>query len=144
MPAPAPILTAEYILRKALHDAFAPLLSSYTDSAGRVKAYYKRADQLDANGNAVTVPYLIYQPQSDIAALRWIGVIDAEALFTLRALAPSQSAAETLLGLASPGMANLSATGYTIQAVYERTPTIPPDGDVWTVAAIYRMHISTA
>lgn len=141
---PMPILTAEAVLRKAMYDAFVPLLSSYTDSAGRVKCYYKRADQLDANGHAVTVPYLIYQPQSDIAALRWIGVIDAEALFTLRALAPSQSAAEMLLGLAAPGMASLSATGYTIQAIYERTPNIPPDGDVWTVAHMFRIHISTA
>jgi hypothetical protein len=144
MTAPQPILNAEYVLRKALHDAFVPLLSSYTDSAGRVKVYYKRADQEDANKQPITVPYLIYQPQSDIAALRWVGVIDAEALFTIRALAAKQSAAETLLGLASPGMASLSATGYTIQAIYERTPTIPPDGDVWTVAHIYRIHISIA
>lgn len=141
---PQPILTAEYVFRKALHDALSPLLTGYVDSAGRAKCYWKRADQLDANQQPVTVPYLIYQPQSDINAIRWIGTIDAQALFTLRAHAPSQSAAETLLGLAAPGMASLSAAGYTFRAIYERSPQIPPDGDVWTALHMFRVHISTA
>lgn len=140
---PQPILTAEYVFRKAFYDALSPLLTGYMDSAGRVKCYWKRAEQLDANGQAVTVPYLIYQPQSDISAIRWIGTIDAEALFTLRAHAPTPGAAETLLGLAAPGMASLAYTGFTFLAVYDRSPQIPPDGDVWAALHTFRVHIST-
>jgi hypothetical protein len=141
---PTPILTAEYLFRKAFHDAFAALMTAYTDSAGRCKCYWKRADQVDASGHAVTPPYLIYQPQAPIMATRWVNGIDAEGLFTIRALATSQSAAETLLGVAVPaGGVSLSANGYMFSARYEFSPAIPPLDDIWTVAHVFRISIST-
>lgn len=136
-----PILTAEYVFRNALADAFAALLTAYVDSAGRAKCYYKRADQVDANRNAVTLPYLIYQPQTDIAPIYWVNGVDAEALFTIRALAANQSAAETLLGVAIPGVNTLSMTGYTFSAKYDRTPNIPPSDNTWAAAHIYRITV---
>lgn len=139
-----PILEAEHVFRKALRDAFVPLMTSYQDSAGRAKCYWKRADQTDANDQKVTVPYLIYQPQSDIEPIRWVNGTDASGLFTIRALAPSQSAAETLLGIAAPGLDSLTYAGYTFSAKLDRSPNIPPEGDVWTVAHIYRISVSAA
>lgn len=137
-----PILNAEFLFRKAIYGAFVPLLTAYVDSAGRVKCYWKRADQLDANGQQVAPPYLIYQPQSDIAPVKWLNNVDAEGLFTIRALAPSPSAAETLLGVAVVGMANLASTGYTLSAMYERSPSIPPVDNIWTAAHIFRVALS--
>jgi hypothetical protein len=141
---PAPILDAERLFRRAFSAAFTPLMTAYQDSAGRAKCYWKRADQVDANRAAVMPPYLIYQPQSDIRAVRWVGGIDAEGLFAIRALAPSQSAAETLLGVAVPGLSNLASTGYTFSVQYEHSPNIPPSDDTWTSAHIYRIHMSPA
>jgi len=73
-------------------------------------------------------------------ALAWLNEVDAEGLFTIRALAANQSAAETLLGIAIPGLASLSVSGYAVTATYNGSPNIPPDdADVWTAAHVYRI-----
>ena len=144
----APILTAEYVFRKALRDAFSPLLiaagAPYLDTTGRAKCYWKRADQVDGNKAAVTPPYLIYQPQSNIAPLEWVGEIDAGALFLIKALAPSQTGAETLLGVAIPGVWGLALLGYTFSVKYEGSPPLPVVDDIWQAGYLFHISVSTA
>lgn len=139
---PTPILTAEYLFRKAFHDAFAPLMTAYVDSAGRCKCYWKRADQVDGNKNAVAPPLLIYQPQSNIVPLEWVGSIDTGGLFLIKALAPSQTAAETLLGVAIPGVWGLASSGYAFRAIYEGSPPLPIVDDIWQSGHLFRISIS--
>jgi hypothetical protein len=128
----APILTAETILVTAIKTALTPYVGTYLT---RPKAYYQQAEQ-----NA-PLPFVIFQAQSDIGRLDWIDDTAAGTLITVKALATTGSGARTLLNAVTPGMAALSATGYTITARYERSPTIPPLDGVYQSAHIYRIRI---
>lgn len=125
---PTPLYSAIAVLRKAIFEALDPLTS-----AG---VYWVQAAQ------GVALPFVIYQSQDNgggsvksVGALAWSGLI------TVRALAANQSAAETLMLAVAPGMASLSAAGYSIKTEYERPITIPP-GDAWQCGHIWRVSIS--
>lgn len=125
---PAPIFNAIYLVRNAVFDALDPLTT-----AG---VYWQQAVQ------TATLPYVIYQSQDGggsadkkLNALGWQGLV------TVRALASSQSAAETLMTAVAPGMASLSASGYGIMAEYERPIVLPPANGVWQCCHQWRVFL---
>ena len=127
-----PILSAETILTTAIVTALTPFVGTFN---GRPKAYYQLAEQ------GAPLPYVVYQFQSDITRLEWIGTTGATVLLTLKALGVSSKAARDLLGVAAPGLLNIAATGYTVSARYVRSPTIAPVANVWQALHIYRLRI---
>lgn len=128
---PTPVLAAIRILRTAVFQALGPLTLT--------GVYWQRADQ------GVALPFVVYQSQ-DLggAAVERIGSLDWQGLVTVKALAGSQSAAETLLAAVAPGMASLSAAGSSITTRYVRPIVIPPDGDIWQAAHQWRVWITGA
>jgi hypothetical protein len=129
---PDPILTAETILTTAIRNALAPYAGTHQ---GRPKVYY----QLNTDG--APRPLLIFQFQSDISRLDWVGDIGATALITVKAQADDLDTASALLALAAPGMANLAYGGYTIRTRYVRSPIIPPISGVYQSAHIFRITL---
>lgn len=128
MPAITPIYDAVHIVRKAIFEALDPLTT-----AG---VYWQRAAQ------GVALPFVVYQSQDGGgAADKRLNMLGWQGLFTIKALASSQSAAETLMLLVAPGMTSLSATGYSISAEYERPIVLPPDADVWQCCHQWRVFL---
>jgi hypothetical protein len=127
---PTPIYDAIYILRKAIYEALDPLTAS--------GIFWFQAAQ------GAALPFAIYQSQ-DLggSAEKAVGKVWWRGLVTLRALATSQSAAETLMTAIRPGMASLAFTGYSIQATYDRPIVIPPDDGVWQTAHSFLVEIDT-
>lgn len=128
-----PILTAETILTTAIRNALAPFVGTHQ---GRPKVYYQ------VNTDGAPRPLLIFQFQSDISRLDWIGNVGATALITVKAQADDPDTAAELLALAAPGMSNLREPGATLTAVYVRSPIIPPIGGVYQSAHIWRVSIN--
>jgi hypothetical protein len=127
---PTPVYSVIRILRYAIVAALDPLTTT--------GVYWVQAKQ------GVALPFVIAQSQDNggrgektVGALSWSGLV------TIRALAASQSAAETLLEAVAPGMASLSSAGYTITTIYDRPITIPPRDDTWQCGHIWRVHISS-
>jgi hypothetical protein len=127
-----PILDAETVLATAVRDTLAPLVGTYN---GRPKVYYQLAEQ------GAPLPFVVFQFQSDIARINRIGDIGATTLVTVKALAESAADARSLLATAAPGMGNLEYAGYTLSAVYLRSPILPPHGGVYQSAHIWRVAI---
>lgn len=126
-----PIYSAIPVLRTAIYNALDPLTA-----AG---VFWQRATQ------GVALPYVIYQSQDAGGnAVKTIGAFSWQGLVTVKALAPSLSAAESLLAAVVPGMAALSYSGYSFVSRYERPIVIPPDGDTWQAAHQWRIFINTA
>lgn len=140
---PTPILDPIAILRVALFAAIGPLLSGYQDSAGRAKCYWQRADQKDANGVSVTIPYVVCQSQDNGGqAVKHVGDWGWAGLVALKALANGQTPAEILYALAAPGMAQLAHVGYSISADFQQPLVIPPTPtDTWQSGGIWRVTI---
>lgn len=130
---PDPILTAETILTTAIRNAIAPFVGLHQ---GRPKVYYQLAEQ------GATRPLIVFQFQSDIDRLAYVGNIGATALVTIKAQADDPDSAADLLADASPGMADLAFDGYSLTAVYVRSPIIPPIADVYQSAHIFRITIT--
>lgn len=132
MASDAPILEAEAVFADAIRDALASLVGTFNS---KPKVYYQLAEQ------GCPLPYVVFQFQSDIGRMDWIGRTDATALLTLKALASSPKGARDLLATAAPGMTNISATGYTLSARYVRSPTMAPVAGVAQAMHIYRLRI---
>jgi len=129
----APILTAESILATAIRDALDGYVGTYN---GRPKVYYQLAEQ------GSPLPYVIYQCQTDIGRMDWIGRTGATVQLTVKALATAAKAARDLLATVAPGMNSISISGYTVQARYLRTVAIPPTpSGVYQSAHVYRIRI---
>jgi hypothetical protein len=129
----APILTAETIITTAVRNALAPSVGTYQT---RPKVYYQLAEQ------GAPRPLIVFQFQSDIGRLDWVGDVGASALVTIKAQADDPDAAAELLADAAPGMNTLAYSGYTLAAVYVRSPMIPPIGGVYQSAHIFRITIT--
>lgn len=129
---PEPILTAETILTTAVRNALAPYAGTHQ---GRPKVYYQ------VNTDGAPRPLLIFQFQTDIGRIDHVGRIGATALVTVKAQADDPDTAVALLATAAPGMGALAYGGYTITAVYVRSPIIPPIDGVYQSAHIYRITL---
>lgn len=126
-----PIYSAITVLRTAIFNALDPLTT-----AG---VYWQRATQ------GVAPPYVIAQSQDAGGnAVKTIGAFGWQGLVTVKAIAPTLSAAEALLAAVVPGMASLAYTGFSFVSRYERPIIIPPDGDIWQAAHQWRIFINTA
>lgn len=127
-----PIYDAIHIVRKAIFEALDPLTT-----AG---VYWQTAAQTAA------LPFCVYQSQDNggraekhLNALGWSGLI------TIKAIAASQSAAETLMAAVAPGMASLASTGYSLMAEYMQPVVIPPDDTGrWQAAHQWRVFLEAA
>jgi len=132
MPIDAPILEAEAVLTTAIRDALAPFVGTFN---ARPMAYYQLAEQ------NCPFPYTVFQFQTDISRLDWIGLTGATVQMTLKALATSPKAARDLLAVVAMGMQAITITGYTITARYLRTPTIAPVDGVSQAMHVYRIRM---
>ena len=126
-----PILNAISILRQAVFEAFDPLTT--------YPVYWQQADE------QVQPPFVIYQSQdAGGRAAKHIGDYGWEGLITVRALAPTQGAAEELLAAVAPGMDALQATGYSFTADYQGPLVVAPDPfGVWQAGHIWRVALGT-
>lgn len=127
-----PILDAETILTRAIRDALAPAAGTHQ---GRPKVYYQ------VNTDGAPRPLLVFQFQSDISRLDYVGNVGSTVLATIKAQADDPDSAAALLAAASRGMADLSFSGHTLTAVYVRSPIIPPIGGVYQSAHIFRITL---
>lgn len=131
--ADAPILTAEELLTDAIRDALVSAVGTYN---GRPKAYYQIAEQ------GAPLPYIVFQFQTDISRMDWIGRTGATAQLTLKAVASSTKVAQDLRATAAPYLASLTAGGYTVTARYLRSPAVPPSpAGVYQALHVYRLRI---
>jgi hypothetical protein len=140
---PSPILAAESILATALASSIRPLLEDAGYAHGEVGRAFWRL--IPEEVGAVALPYVIYQPQSDLRADWWLGAIRAEGLVLLKGLGATAGSARAVLAAAAPGMDALTHEDYTIQARYEGSPTLPiVDERIWQAGHLYRVRIGRA
>lgn len=128
-----PITDAIPLIRRALYTVLAPLVSSYN---GVPKAYWLQADL------GAPLPLLVYQSQDgggkDVSFLShaaWSG------LFTIRALAGSASAAETLLATVPAALDTLTVSGYGVGVQFVRSLVLPPLDQVHTAGLVYQIDL---
>lgn len=137
-----PIRNAITLMRTALYGALSPLVD---DFGGKPACYWQRVDEGVADAlvtnPATLASCFVYQSQDNggkqdvtIGDRGWSGLV------TIRALAGSQKAAETLLNTI-PEPLILSADGYEVTAVFVRPLTLPAVDNVFTAAFIYRISI---
>lgn len=125
----APILTSITLVRFAIVGALDPLTTS--------GVYW-----IQAPSSAVR-PFVVIQSQdaggrgeANLNSLGWSGLI------TVKALADTLGAAETLLAAVAPGMfAVVAPANYDMAVVYERPVVIPPLDNVWQVGHVWRVHL---
>jgi hypothetical protein len=126
-----PLYNAIQVVRFAVIAALDPLVTP--------PVFWVRATQ------GVALPYVIaFSQDAGGNAVKTIGRMGWQGLVTVKALAPSLSAAEALLTAVVPGMASLALTGYTFVARYERPIAIPPTDDEWQCGHSWRVFINTA
>lgn len=130
--ADAPILAAEGVLTSAIVAALDSYVGTFNS---RPKIYYQLAEQ------GCPLPYVVFQCQTDIGRMDWIGRTGATVQVTLKALANSPSAARALLATVAPPMIALTLSGYTITSRYLRSPTVPPVNGVAQALHVYRLRI---
>lgn len=125
----APIITSITIVRFAIVAALDPLTTS--------GVYW-----LEAPETAVR-PFVVIQSQDSggrgeprLSSLGWSGLI------TVKALADTLSAAETLMANVAPGMSALVApTNYDLTAAYVRPMVLPPSEGVWQCGHIWMVKL---
>ena len=127
----APIYTSVRIVRLLL----VPALKALSGTAG---VYWTLAPQGTAR------PYCIIQSQDQggistprLGSLGWSGLI------TVKAVADSLSAAETLLAAVAPAMGTLVApTSYDLSVRFVRPLALPVDADnVWQAGLIFELQL---
>ena len=124
-----PITDAIPRVRTALYAALAPLVGTYE---GVARAYWLIAPQ------GAPLPLLVFQAQDGGGGdASLLGIGGWSGLFTIRALAASQSAAEALLAGVPAALATLSG----MQATFVRALVVPPEDGVQTAALIYRITL---
>lgn len=126
----APLTEAIPVLRRAIAAALKPLAAPHG-------VYWLQAQQGAAR------PFVIFQSQDGGGRdVTYLGDYAWEGLVTIKALADSQSAAETLLDVVLPGMGSLTTTGYSFFVERVRPLVLSPDVDgVWQSCGIYRVGI---
>lgn len=123
----APILDAIPLLRTAIYQALSPLASA---------VYWQQADQ------GVARPFVVYQSQdAGGQAEKRIGDHGWSGLVAVKAIADTQSAAESLYATVALGMDNLAHAGYGMSAEFERPLVVPPLDDVWQAGGTWRVFI---
>jgi hypothetical protein len=128
----APIIPALEIVRKSIYTALDALTTS--------GVYWLQSPE------SAALPLVIFQSQ-DLGgdSVKRVGDIAWSGLVTVRALATSQGAAETLMNAIAPGMASLAVPiaypGYTISTEYERPIVIPPADGVWQSSHQWRVTL---
>lgn len=120
------------LIRAALATALASLVGTYE---GQPRAYWLQAPELSP------LPLLIYQPQSPPQAADFLNGAGADGLFTIKALAASNAAAETLIATVPAAIAGLAITGYSVRAVFVRELSLPPRDDAYTAGLIYSIEL---
>lgn len=131
MPAVA-ITDAMPKIRVALYTALGPLVGTYQ---GIAKAYWLQAAQ------GAPLPLIVYQAQAPFKEDDFLNSAAGGGLFTIRALADSAAAAETLLASVPAAMNNLSVSGYGCRVTFIEAPVIPPLDQVHTAALTYRIEL---
>ncbi len=113
-------------VRTALYSALSPVGA----------AYWLQAPE------GAALPFLVYQAQdgggqddSYLNSAGWSG------LYTIRALANSPSAAETLLAGVPAALAGLTVSGYSARARFVRSLVLPPDNGTHTAALVYEIEV---
>lgn len=132
MPA-VPITDAVPKVRTALYAALSPLVAAYQ---GIPKAYWLQAPE------GAPLPLLVFQAQDGggkaddyLNSAGWSG------LYTIRALADSATAAETLLSGVPAALAGLTVNGYGCTVQFQRSLVLPPLDGVHTAALIYQIEL---
>ena len=142
----APIVNATEIARKALYATLSPLVPAFEGSPA---CYWGRAKQGTAGAltsqPATLSGLLISQVQAPFLDDSTIDGGGAAGQITIKAMAGSLSAAETLLNKVPTALAHLAApAGYHISARWASAPNIPEADGIYTAAATYRITISRA
>jgi hypothetical protein len=119
-------------IRAALYAALAPLVGTYD---GMAKAYWLQAAQ------GAPLPLLVYQAQAPFQADDFLNSAAGGGLFTIRALAASAAAADTLLAGVPAALSSLSVSGYGCTVTFVEAPAIPPLDQVHTAALTYRIEL---
>jgi hypothetical protein len=113
-------------IRTALYSALSPVGA----------AYWLQAPE------GAALPFLVYQAQDGgglddpyLNSAGWSG------LYTIRALAASPSAAETLLSGVPAAIAGLSVSGYSSRVRFMRSLVLPPENGTHTAALVYEVEL---
>lgn len=114
-------------LRAALFTCLAPLCGN--------RAYWLQAPL------GAALPLLVYQVQAPFAAADFLTSGAGGGLWTIKALASTQAAADGLLATVPPALAGISVAGYGARIAFVSAPAIPPLDGVWTAALVYRMEL---
>lgn len=95
----------------------------------------------EAPGTAVR-PFVVFQSQdAGGRAERQIGALDWSGLIVVKAIADTIGVAEQLMATVAPGMETLTSTGYSVSSAYDHPIVIPPDGNLWQAAHMWRVSI---
>lgn len=129
-----PIPDAISLVRPALYAALCPLTAAYN---GHPRCYWLVAEQ------GAPLPLLVVQSQDGGGAdASLLGLGGWAGLITVKALASSLAAAETLLAGVPAAMAALAAPeDFTIRATFVRPLVLPPADGVWQAGQIYRVQL---
>lgn len=135
-----PIADAVTIARLSVEAALSPLIATQQGDGLAVRLRYARMPA------AYTLPYVIHGLQDGGGAADptldgagWAG------LWAVKVFATSIATADAWLAAIRGGMDSLSLpagySGLSIRADYERPIVIPPDGETWQAAAMWRIRI---
>lgn len=135
-----PVYDAITIARESVSAALAPLVAAQQADGLAVRLRYQRMPA------AFELPYCVHQNQDQGGAPElllngagWSG------LWVVKVFATAIGVADAWLAAIRGGMDSLSLpapyTGYSIRADFDRPLVIPPDGEVWQSAALWRIHI---
>lgn len=135
-----PIADAVIIARLAVEASLTPLVATQQADGLAVRLRYARMPA------AYTLPYVVHQAQDGgglgdpfLDGAGWMGLWAVKVFATTIALADSWLVAVRggMDGLALP----VGYSGLSIRADYDRPLVIPPDGETWQAAALWRIRI---
>lgn len=121
------------LIRASLATALASVVGTYQ---GQPKAYWLQAPEL------APLPLLVYQAQDgggqDASMLNGAAF---SGLFTIKALASTADAADTLLADVPAAVQGLSVPGYRVNVLFVRDLVLPPRDFVYTSGLIYQIDL---
>jgi hypothetical protein len=126
------ITNAMALIRAALASALASLVGTFE---GQRKAYWLQAPEL------APLPLIVYQPQAAPQDASFLNGAGAGGLFTIKAIAATNAAAESLIASVPAVMTSLAIPGYGVRAVFVRELSLPPRDDAYTAGLIYDIAI---
>lgn len=135
-----PIADAVTIARLSVEAALSPLVATQQGDGLAVRLRYQRMPA------AYTLPYVVHQAQDGgglgdpfLDGAGWMG------LWAVKVFATTITTADAWLSAIRGGMDSLSLpagySGLSIRADFERPLVIPPDGETWQAAALWRIRI---